>query len=76
MAAAARALAKAADGLPPGEPVTFDLYTWEDDGESTRALSAAALAETLAPVLAARPEQVVVAWAAPVRRTTSARCGT
>ena len=74
--AAARALAEAAEGLPPGEAVTFEVYTWEDEGEPTpEALSAAALAETLVPVLAARPERVVVAvgGAGPAHRLSSVR---
>ena len=61
--------------LPTGA-VTFDVYTWEDDGEmSGDALSSAGLADILAPALAARPERVVVAigGAGPAHRVSSVR---
>ena len=57
---AGRALATAAATLPVGEPVTIDVYTWEDEADPT-----AALAEALAPTLAAHPERVVVAVGGP-----------
>jgi acetyl/propionyl-CoA carboxylase alpha subunit/acetyl-CoA carboxylase carboxyltransferase component len=60
--AAATALAGAASGVPTGELVTFDVYTWEDEREPTgEALAVESLAATLAPTLAAHPERVVVA---------------
>ena len=70
------ALVKAAEGVPPDATVTFDVYTWEDDGETSGdALSSAGLADTLAPALAARPERVVVAigGAGPAHRVSSVR---
>ncbi len=60
---AGRALVTAAAALPAGEPVTFEIYTWEDEADPT--LPAAALADTLASTLAASPERVVVAVSGP-----------
>ena len=74
--AAVKALVKAAEGVPSDGTVTFDVYTWEDDGEmSGDALSSAGLADILAPALAARPERVVVAigGAGPAHRVSSVR---
>jgi acetyl-CoA carboxylase carboxyltransferase component len=60
--AAARALAAAASGLPAGEPVTLDVYTWQDAAEpDVDTLSVEHLAATLTPSLDAHPERVVVA---------------
>ncbi|MET0577880.1 MAG: hypothetical protein ABW122_04425, partial [Ilumatobacteraceae bacterium] len=76
LAAAASTLVEASEGLPPGEPVTFEVYTWEDEGETTgAALSSAALAETLVSTLAASPERVVVAvgGTGPAHRVSSVR---
>ncbi|HEY5876061.1 MAG TPA: carboxyl transferase domain-containing protein, partial [Ilumatobacteraceae bacterium] len=57
---AAIALVTAAAGVPAGERVTFEVYTWED-GAIGAALSPLTLAQTLAPMSAVRPAQVVVA---------------
>ena len=74
LAAAARTLAAAGMRLAAGEPVSFDIYTWEDDTAPT-ALAAAPLAETLAPTLAANPERVVVCvgGAGPAHHLSSVR---
>ena len=76
LAAAASALVGVATGLFAAEPVTFDVYTWEDDTETNgTALSPAALAEALAPAADARPERVVVAvgGTGPAHRLSSVR---
>ena len=76
LAAAARTLAAAGTRLPAGEPVSFDIYTWEDDGEPTALAAADAWPRPSRP--RSPPTRSGWSWAsaARVRPITSARCAT
>ena len=59
LAAAASALVVAADRLPAGEQVTFEVYTWED-GRRRAAVGRRPWPRPWPPAVAAHPERVVV----------------